>query len=113
MGYQFNSENFEKIIYESIKKDKKQMDFLKENCCKFFYQEGTQQEKLYFFSQFIYKWYLDIRKSIRINSTDITVTNETKSIFYDLLDEIFELVSFVNLAEEIIEEIKKEVIQNE
>ncbi len=109
MGYQFSSENFEKIVYESIRKNKNQMDFLRDKCSQILLEEKTFKEKLYCFSQFIYQWFLQIRCSMVISSTDSTLNSETTSIFYDLLDEIFELVSFEDFAYEIIQQINEDI----
>ena len=108
MGYKFNSENFEKIVYDNIKKDKKKMEFLRAKGSQELKEHKETKLAVYHFGEFIYDWYCDIRGSIRISSDDEQLTRENICIFYDLLDEIFELVSFENLAKEIIYDIKEE-----
>lgn len=109
MGYRFNSENFEKIVYDNIKKDKKQMKFLRARGSQELNKYKETKEAVYHLGEFIYEWYGDIRGSIRISSADSQLTRENTGIFYDLLDEIFELVSFEGLAQEIIYDIKEEM----
>lgn len=109
MGYRFNSENFEKIVYDNIKKDKKQMELLRARGSQELTKHEETKEAVYHLGEFIYEWYCDIRGSIRISSVDEQLTRENTGIFYDVLDEIFELVSFEGLAQEIIYDIKEEM----
>lgn len=109
VGYRFNSENFEKIVYDNIKQDKKQMEFLRARGSQELIEHKETKDAVYHLGEFIYEWYCDIRGSIHISSVDEQLTRENTGIFYDLLDEIFELVSFEDLAQEIIYDIKEEM----